>query len=457
MAQSGRVERQTQILNCISLLHFPIPMSPDMSTRSVRRPAARAIRTISADICVVGAGISGVSAALEAARLGRKVVIVDASPALGGQAIGSIIGTIIGLYTHGPKPYQITHLVADDIIRDLESEGSIYRRKSMTGTVTFLYDEVRLGRWMETQIDKAGVTSIVGAVLTGVAFANRRVQHVELATRFGTVQIEANGYVDASGDAVLSYEAGCEVREPDAPVYGSLNFLIEGYNTGAAEAMVIQDVHARLAAVGDKYGLVRHDGFLMHFPGKNFMLANVTHFETPLDPLATGRMVVDGRTQADNVIRFLRAEFPQIFTGAKVRTYGTPGIRQTRWIASRRQLTLDDIRKGDRPADAAARCAWWVELHDKKDLVHWEKFEADHVYYIPVSCMIPKDADNIVAAGRAVDGDAYALSAIRVMGPCIAMGAAAAHALDLAGDGAVHEIDLKKFQDRLTDNLDRKD
>jgi hypothetical protein len=432
-------------------------MAPDISTRSLRRPPGHAVRTVSADICVVGAGISGVSAALEAAKLGRTVVIVDASPALGGQAIGSIIGTIIGLYTHGPKPYQITHLVADDLIRDLEAEGSLYRRKSMTGTVTFLYDEVRLGRWMETQIEKAGITSIVGAVLTGVSFENRRVRHVEFATRFGVVRIEANGYIDASGDAVLSYEAGCEVREPDAPVYGSLNFLIEGYNTSAAETMVIQDVHARLATVGHKYGLVRHDGFLMHFPGKNFMLANVTHFETPLDPLQTGRMVVAGRTQADNVIGFLRTEFPEIFANAKIRTYGNPGIRQTRWIASRRQLTVDDIRRGDRPADAAARCAWWVELHDKKDLVHWERFEPDHVYYITLACMTPKDADNIVAAGRCVDGDVQALSAIRVMGPCIAMGAAAAHALDLAGSGAVTQIDPAALQKRLTDNLDRRD
>ena len=432
-------------------------MASGISTRSTRRPSARESRTVSCDICVVGAGISGVAAALEAARLGRKVVIVDAAPALGGQAIGSIIGTIIGLYTHGPKPYQITHLVADELIRDLDAEGSLYRRKSMTHTVTFLYDEVRLGRWMESQIDKAGVTSIVGAVLTSVEFDNRRVKHVAFATRFGSVRIVANGYVDASGDATLTYQAGCEVREPDAPIYGSMNFLIEGYDTAAAEAMNIKDVHARLAEVGATYGLVRHDGFLMHFPGKNFMLANVTHFETPLDPLATGRMVVDGRTQADNVIRFLQAEFPQIFATAKVRTYGTPGIRQTRWIASRRQLALDDIKKGDRPADAAARCAWWVELHDAKNLVHWEQFPDDHVYYIPLSCMTPKDADNIVAAGRAVDGDVYALSAIRVMGPCIAMGAAAAHALDLANEGPVHEIDLKKFQQRLTANLDRRD
>lgn len=417
----------------------------------------RDTRHVSCDICVVGAGISGVTAALEAAKLGRTVVIVDAAPALGGQAIGSIIGTIIGLYTHGPKPYQITHLVADDMIRDLDAEGSLYRRKSITNTVTFLYDEVRLGRWMETQIDKAGVTSIVGAVLTHVEFNNRRIQHVDFATRFGSVRIQATGYVDASGDAALTYEAGCATRRPDTPIYGSLNFLIEGYDLGAVEELVIKDVHARLAEVGAKYDLVRHDGFLMHFPGKNFMLANVTHFLTPLDPLATGRMVVDGRAQADNVIRFLRAEFPKIFANATVRTYGNPGIRQTRWIAGRRQLTLDEIKKGDRPADAAARCAWWVELHDAKDLVHWEQFPADHVYYIPLSCMTPKDADNIVAAGRAVDGDVYALSAIRVMGPCIAMGAAAAHALDLAGTNAVHNIDFAKLQQRLADNLDRRD
>ena len=71
--------------------------------------------------------------------------------------------------------------------------------------------------------------------------------------------------------------------------------------------------------------------------------------------------------------------------------------------------------------------------------------------------MIPRDADNIVAAGRCVDADVSALSAIRVMGPCIAMGTAAAHALDLAGTGAVHAIDLAAFQRRLTANLDRKD
>ena len=432
-------------------------MSETIATRILRRPATRSAKTVVADICVLGAGIAGVSAALEAARLGRTVVLVDAAPALGGQAVGSIIGTIIGLYTHGPHPYQITHGIADDLINDLTAEGSLIRRVSLTSTITFQYDEVRLGRWIERRVEEAGIHTLLGAVLTDVGVQNRRVRHVEFATRFGSVRIEANGYVDASGDASLTYEAGLGVREPEAPVYGSLNFLIEGYDAEAVKTLVMKDVHDRLAVRGGEYGLVRHDGFLMHFPGKDFMLANVTHLETSLDPLAIATMVSEGRRQADGVIRFLRAEFPGIFERARIRTYGNPGLRQTRWIVSRRQLTLDDIRSGARPADAAARCAWWVELHSARDLVHWERFEQDHVYYIPLGCMVPRDADNIVAAGRSVDADVQALSAIRVMGPCIAMGAAAAHALDLAASGSVHGIDLVEMQRRLSDNLDRKD
>src|SRR5215470_15939848 len=132
-------------------------------------------------------------------------------------------------------------------------------------------------------------------------------------------------------------------------------------------------------------------------------------------------------------------------------------MREGRSVQGVRQLTPTELRPGKRAAVAAARCAWWVELHNTAELVHWEQFKEGHVYYIPLSCMIPRDADNIVAAGRCVDGDSHALSAIRVMGPCIAMGTAAAHALDLAGTASVHHIDLEKFQQRLRDNLERTD
>jgi hypothetical protein len=75
------------------------------------------------------------------------------------------------------------------------------------------------------------------------------------------------------------------------------------------------------------------------------------------------------------------------------------------------------------------------------------------MHYVPFGAQVSPALDNLVAAGRCVDGDVAALSSIRVMGPCIAMGAAAAHALDLAGAGSVHQIDIAALQTRLAANL----
>jgi hypothetical protein len=161
-----------------------------------------------------------------------------------------------------------------------------------------------------------------------------------------------------------------------------------------------------------------------------------------------------GRAQADRVVEFLRQEFPKAFGEAKVRNYGFPGRRQTRWIAAEHQLSLDEVRTGVRFDDAVARTAWPIELHDRAEGYVWETFEPDHVHYVPLRSLIPVGGHNLVAAGRCVDGDAAALSSVRVMGPCAAMGFGAAHALDLARDGSVQEIDLDELRARVHQNVE---
>jgi hypothetical protein len=59
---------------------------------------------------------------------------------------------------------------------------------------------------------------------------------------------------------------------------------------------------------------------------------------------------------------------------------------------------------------------------------------------------------NVTIAARGFV-DAAALSSVRVMGPCAAMGAGAAHALDLAGRDSVHDIDLNRLHGRLAANV----
>jgi hypothetical protein len=231
--------------------------------------------------------------------------------------------------------------------------------------------------------------------------------------------------------------------------------VLEGIDEARQPARA--ELTARARAKAADYGLVRTDGFAFVFPGRATALVNLTHVETPLDPIAASRNALAGKAQADSVLHFLKREYPDAFGKARVRSYGLPGIRQTRWIAGRAQLTVDDVRAGTAFPDAIARTAWPIELHDRPEGYVWEPFSDDHMHYVPFGSLVPAEADNIVAAGRCIDGDGAALSSVRVMGPCIAMGAAAAHALDLAGSGSVAQIDIAALRKRVRDNVERMD
>ena len=433
------------------------PSEIKTATRVVRREAGAAVRHVAADIAVVGAGSAGISAALEAAALGRKVALVDGMHALGGQAVNSVIGTFCGFYSNGPNAFQTVHGIADGILRDLGAQGMLHTRYGgPSNTPVVMYDEVALARWIEEQVRAAGITVILGAVLRGVERDGRRIRALDLATRYGDVRLTATGFVDASGDAALAWNAGLACREAaDGPIYGTQMVVIEGIDE--AHQPTREDCAARLKQKAKDYGLTRESGFAFVFPGKGVALVNMTHVETPLDPIGATQKSLEGKAQADRAVAFLKAEYPKAFGAARIRTYGALGIRQTRWIVGRQQLTVGDVRAGTKFPDAVARTGWPIELHDTPQGHVWEPFGDDHLHYVPMGSLTPADCDNLVAAGRCIDGDVAALSSVRVMGPCIAMGAAAAHALDLAGAGSVHQIDAAALADRVKDNVERRD
>jgi FAD dependent oxidoreductase len=422
----------------------------ELKLEAVTRQPAATVHEVSADVCVVGAGIAGSTAAIEAARLGRSVLLVDSLPLIGGQMVHSLIGLFCGIFGNAPHYTQLTHGVFDDIFRELGPSGDLYFSRGHTTTV--FYNEVALGRWLEKAVRGLGIQVITGAVLREVAMADGRVGSLELATRYGDVRVQAAGYVDASGDAALAWLAGLPCWVPERPIYGSQQVIVENLDENHKPEM--GEIDAVFAARGEEFGLLRRGGLAFFFPGRGTAVLNVTHIDAPLDPVDAARAMFDGRDQADRAISLLRAEFPKGFGEARVRAYGFPGRRQTRWIKGVHQLTVDEVRDGTRFDDAVARTAWPIELHDRPDGYVWEMFDAEHVHYVPLRSMILPGTHNLVAAGRCVDGDAAALSSVRVMGPCSAMGAAAAHALDLAdGTGSVHDVDIARLRERLAANL----
>jgi hypothetical protein len=421
----------------------------ELKLAEVTRPASEPAHEIRADVCVVGAGIAGLSAAIDSARLHRDVVLVDSLPLIGGQMVHSLIGLFCGVFGNGPEYRQLTHGIFDDIFRDLGPAGDLHFQPGHTKTV--YYSEVALGRWLERTVRSLGVKTILGTVLQRADLRDGRITGIELASRYGNVTIAAHGFVDASGDAALTWQAGLPCWVPERPIYGSQQVIVE--NVDESHQPGWGEIDALLAACGGEHGLLRRGGLAFFFPGRGTAVLNVTHIEAPLDPVAASQAQFDGREQADKVIALLRSEFPKAFGQARVRAYGYPGRRQTRWIKGRHQLTTDEVRRGTWFEDVVARTAWPIELHDRSDGYVWEMFDPDHVHYVPLRAMTPPGAHNLVAAGRCVDGDAAALSSVRVMGPCAAMGAGAAHALDLAGRGSVHDIDLDRLRDRLAANV----
>jgi len=421
----------------------------ELKLDAVTRPAAEPAHEIRADVCVVGAGIAGLSAAIESARLGRDVVLVDSLPVIGGQMVHSLIGLFCGVFGNAPRYVQLTHGVFDGIFRDLGPSGDLHFQRGHTTTV--YYNEVALGRWLEREILRCGVRTILGTVLQQAVVADGRIDSIVLASRYGDVRVTAAGFVDASGDAALTWMAGLPCWVPERPIYGSQQVIVE--NVDETHQPGPGEIDLAIAAHGEERGLLRRGGLAFFFPGRGTAVLNVTHIEAPLDPVAASQAQLAGKAQADAAIALLREEFPRAFGRARVRAYGYPGRRQTRWIKGRHQLTVDEVRAGTRFGDAVARTAWPIELHDRPEGYVWEMFEPDHVHYVPLRSMTPPDVHNVIAAGRCIDGDAAALSSVRVMGPCAAMGAAAAHALDLAGGGSTHDVDLNRLRGRLAPNL----
>src|ERR1700731_4066685 len=78
---------------------------------------ARLTFDLDADICVVGAGLAGLTVALEAARLGASVVVLEGRH-VGWGASGSLLGTVMPGYSLAIKDL-IAHIGFEDTRRPL--------------------------------------------------------------------------------------------------------------------------------------------------------------------------------------------------------------------------------------------------------------------------------------------------------------------------------------------------
>ena len=150
------------------------------------------------DVAVVGCGVAGVAAAVAAARLGAKTVMIEKTCTPGGLATAGLINIFLPLCDGNGT--QVTFGLADELMHRKNAAEEERLRCVFSPAAMILALEELL---MDNQVDIWYDT-----LVTGVEKSGKQIQSVTVENTDGRSVIEAKSFVDASGSALLARLAG---------------------------------------------------------------------------------------------------------------------------------------------------------------------------------------------------------------------------------------------------------
>jgi hypothetical protein len=270
------------------------------------------------------------------------------------------------------------------------------------------------------------------------------------------VVFQAPYFVDASGDAALALEAGAPVETGDVLQYPSMMFYMQHVDLERALPHVFA-----LGELLDRHfasdGLPRRSGNLIPTgrPGEVLVaMSRVAIAGRAVDgsdaaELTLGEML--GREQAERCAAFLTSHVPGFEQAFVSDTAPRLGIRETRRIRGRYALTGDDVLGGRKFDDGICRSAWPIELHVADGQTEWRFLDDGLWYTVPYRCLVPERIANLLVVGRCVSATREGFASVRVLGPCLSEGQAAAIAIALAAPRgtAVADVDVEAVRARL--------
>ncbi|GMA55652.1 hypothetical protein GCM10025858_01550 [Alicyclobacillus sacchari] len=173
--------------------------------------------TLRYDVVIVGGG-SAVAAAVGAASLGAKTLLLEKNPYFGGAATHSSVLTICGFFAQQDPLLQVVGGVGQkflDKLRELgQYDGPI--RNPGSGNVIVPLDGETTKYAFDQLVLEAGVTPRLHTTVIGAEVDHQGcVRSITCFQHGGTFRIEAKAFVDASGEADLAAFCGNEVRFGD--------------------------------------------------------------------------------------------------------------------------------------------------------------------------------------------------------------------------------------------------
>lgn len=405
------------------------------------------------DVLVAGGGFAGTAAAISAARGGKKVMLFDKFNAPGGAAAVNLVTPFMPYWTINKernKREYLTGGIFSEIVGKLRELGA------MEGDDKFSDEYLKLV--LNRMIKEAGVTVLYHAYLKDVEKEGKSIKSVTVSALGQEIKIAADTFIDATGDGVLSYLAGCSFmlgRNGDnlcQPM--TLCFRAANVDVGRfyAEMPEMQKLYKEKQSSGEIRN-PRENILTFVVPAKGIIHFNTTRVVklNPTDPFDVTEAEFAAREQVFELFDLLKASFSSMKDADLIMTAAGIGVRESRMIEGEHILTANDLKECTKFPDSVARGNYDIDIHNPEGTGTSHYYFAPEEYYtIPYRSLTVKDADNLLVAGRCISADHEAQASIRIMPICASTGEAAGIAASLAPGGKVKEVDIKALRERLT-------
>jgi FAD-dependent oxidoreductase family protein len=462
---------------------LPALKRPDAQVR-LPLPPRQALLAGETDVLVVGGGPAGLGAAIAAADAGAGVVLAERYGFLGGNATAALVMPLMSFHTQIPTPDRkenasgATTLLPTDHGPGDPIVGGVLRRllerlvraggaiaPSLDTGYTVPFDPEWFKLVALELLDEAGVELLFHAFASGVL---PRAEGVVFETKSGPVVLKAKVIIDCTGDGDLAVQAGAqyEIGRADGLVQPmTLMFRIDEFRRAQFEAYVRDNprewrgVHGlwalvRRATEAGELDLQREDMLFFATPHPNEVSVNSTRVTRVLGVDVWDLSYAEwcSRRQMRQIAAFLRKYVPG-FEGSYVVQSGVQvGVRETRRVLGEYQLTVEDVLGARKFDDAIARGAYPVDIHNPKGSgTVLKRLPPGEAYDIPLGCLLPRNTERVIVAGRCISGTHEAHSSYRVMPIVMATGQAAGICAALAArlGRAPREVPVREVQREL--------